>query len=153
VFWECEVAPSAVPRPNSNAWRRPRRAFFVAGLLILVLLLPAGCGRSQSALTETKDDYQVTFATDPAPPAQGAGMIIIGIKDKQGQAVENVPVSVEANMNHAGMKPESANSANGVNGEYHLPINWTMSGSWYVDVKISLPSGELIRRQFPVDVK
>jgi YtkA-like len=153
MYWERKVAPGAVPRPTCNALRSPRRAFCMAGLAFLLLLLVAGCGRSQSAVTETKDDYQVTFATDPAPPDQGAGTVIVTIKDKQGRGVDAAQVSIEANMSHAGMKPESADATSGANGEYRLPLNWSMGGAWYVDVKITLRNGEVLRRRFPVDVK
>ena len=36
---------------------------------------------------------------------------------------------------------------------YRLPLNWTMGGAWYVDVKITLRDGTVVRRRFPVDVK
>jgi hypothetical protein len=120
---------------------------------ILLLVMAGGCGRSQSTATETKDDYQVSFATDPAPPDQGAGTVIVTIKDKEGHGVGASRVAIEANMNHAGMKPENVVSTIGADGEYRLPLNWTMGGEWYVDVKITLPGGEMISRRFPVDVK
>jgi hypothetical protein len=152
MYWERKV-PGAVPRPTCNALRYLRRAFCIAGLAFLLLLLVAGCGRSQSAQVETQDDYQITFATDPAPPDQGAGTVVVTIKDKQGQGVDAARVAIEANMNHAGMKPESAEVASGAAGEYRLPLNWTMGGAWYVDVNITLRNGEVLRRRFPVDVK
>ncbi len=151
MFWERKVVPGAVPRPTCNALRRPARAFFLVALLGLGLVLAGACGRSQPV--ETQDDYQVMFATDPAPPVQDAGAVIVVIKDKQGRGVDVARVSIEANMAHAGMKPEYADATIGANGEYRLPLNWTMGGSWYVDVKITLKNGELVRRRFPVDVK
>lgn len=153
MLWEREVASGAVPRPTSSALRSARRAFFVAGLAVVLLLIAAGCGRSQSAVTETKDDYRVTFATQPAPPDRGDGMVIVTVNDKQGQPVDGARVSVEANMSHAGMMPVLVDSASSQGGAYHMPIKWTMGGSWYVDVKVTLPSGEVVRRRFPVDVK
>jgi hypothetical protein len=151
--WVRKVVQGSVPRPPDDALRSPRGAFFFAGLLILLLVAVGGCGRSQSAVTETKDDYQVTFATDPAPPDQGAGTVVVIIKDKQGHPVDAVSVSIEANMSHAGMIPESAAATDGANGEYRLPLNWSMGGAWYVDVKITLRNGEVVRRRFPVDVR
>lgn len=151
--WERNAAPGALPRPTRNALRRPRRALFVVLLLIVFLVMITGCGRSQSAVTQTNDDYQVSFATEPAPPGQGAGTVIVVVKDKQGQGVDASRVAIEGNMNHAGMTPENAEVTAGTNGEYRLPINWTMGGAWYVDVKITLQNGEEIRRRFPVDVK
>lgn len=123
------------------------------GALALLLVLAGGCGRSQAAVTETQDDYQVTLATDPVPPVQDAGTVIVVIKDKQGQGVDAARVSIEANMSHAGMTPERAEATGGANGEYRLPLRWTMGGAWYVDVKITLRDGAEVRRRFPVDVK
>jgi hypothetical protein len=150
---ERKVVPGAVPRLIRNALRRRRRAFVSAGLFVLLLVLLGGCGRSQSAQIETKDDYQVSLATEPAAPEQGAGMVIVTLKDKQGNPVDGVRISVEANMSHAGMKPEYADATTGANGVYRLPLKWTMGGAWYVDVKITLRSGDVLRRRFPVDVK
>jgi hypothetical protein len=154
MFWESKVAPGGVDRPHRNALRRPRRAFLLAGLLILLALAAAGCGRSESGgAVETKDDYQVTFATEPAAAVQGEGTILITVKDKAGQPVDNARVSVEANMSHAGMKPEYADVSASQAGTYRLPLKWTMGGSWYVDTTITLGDGTVIRRRFPVDVK
>jgi hypothetical protein len=153
MFPERKVAEDAVRRPVGNALRSPRGAFLMVGLALLVVLSAGACGRSQSAVTETKDDYRITFATNPAAPGQGEGTVVVSIKDKQGQPVDGAQVSIEANMSHAGMTPVSASSASSTGGQYRLPINWTMGGSWYVDVKMTLQNGEVLRRRFPVDVK
>jgi hypothetical protein len=158
MFWERKVAPGAAAsglnHPPSNALRQPRRAFLLAWVLILLLVGAWGCGRSQSAAAvETQDDYQVAFATEPAAPVQGDGIVVITVKDKTGQPVDNAQVSIEANMNHAGMTPENAEGATGEAGIYRLPLTWTMGGAWYVDVRITLTNGETLRRRFPVDVK
>lgn len=156
---ERTTAPGALSWPARNAvlrsprWASPRRVSCLAVWLALCLVLVVGCGRSQSAVTETQDDYQVVFATDPTPANQGEGTVLITIKDRQGQAVNAARVTIEGNMNHAGMKPENAEVTVGANGEYRLPINWTMGGAWYVDVTITLQNGEVVRRRFPVDVK
>lgn len=154
MSWERKVAPGALNRPPSNALRSPRRAFLLAGVLALLLVAVAGCGRSQSAsAVETKDDYQVTFATEPAAPLMGDGLVVITVKDKAGQPVDGARVWIEANMNHAGMTPENAETATSAVGVYRLPLKWTMGGAWYVDAKITLRDGTEIRRRFPVDVK
>ncbi len=146
--WEREGVPGAVSRPTRDALRRPRRALLLLGLLLVLI---AGCARSQPV--ETKDDYQVTFATDPAPPVQDMGTAIVVIKDKAGQGVDGARVSIEANMAHAGMKPEYADATIGANGEYRMPLDWSMGGSWYVEAKITLKNGDVVRRRFPVDVQ
>ena len=60
--------------------------------------------------------------------------------------------AIEANMSHAGMMPVMADSAAGKDGVYRVPLNWTMGGDWYVDVKFTLPDGQTITRRFPVHV-
>jgi hypothetical protein len=154
MFWERKVAPGALNRPPSNALRSPRRAFLLAAALMLFAAAVAGCGRSQSAAAvETQDDYQVTFATEPAAPNMGDGLVVVTVKDKAGQPVDGARVSIEANMNHAGMTPENADATTSEGGVYRLPLEWTMGGAWYVDVKITLQDGTEVRRRFPVDVK
>jgi hypothetical protein len=154
MFWERKVAPGAVNQAPGNALRRMRRAFLLAGVLILLLAGMSGCGRSQSASSvETTDDYQVAFGTEPAAPSQGAGTVVITVKDKAGQPVDGAAVAIEANMNPAGMTPEYADAATSAGGVYRLPLTWTMGGAWYVDAQITLPDGEVIRRRFPLVVK
>jgi hypothetical protein len=158
MFWERKVAPGAaageVNRPPSNALRSPRRAFLLAAVFVLLLAAVSGCGRSQSvSAVETQDDYQVTFATEPAAPSQGDGTVVITLRDRAGQPVDGARVSIEANMNHAGMTPEYADATASEAGVYRLPLNWTMGGAWYVDAKVTLRDGQEIRRRFPVDVK
>jgi hypothetical protein len=154
MYWERKVAPGAVTMPHGNALRSPRRAFLLASVAILLMAVVSACGRSQSAAgVQTNDDYQVTFATEPAAPSQGDGVVVIGIKDKTGQPVDGARVAIEANMNHAGMTPEYANASTSEGGMYRLPLKWTMGGAWYVDAKITLPNGEVIGRRFPIDVK
>ena len=158
MFWERKAAPGAargaVNRPPSNALRTLRRAFSLLCLFILLVGAAAGCGRSQSAAdTETQDSYQVSFGTEPAAASQGDAVIVIAVKDQTGRPVDGAAVAIEANMNHAGMTPENADTTASEGGIYRLPLTWTMGGAWFVDVQITLPGGEVIRRRFPVDVK
>lgn len=153
MFWEREAAPGAATPLLQNALRVRCRAFLLAGLLIIVLVLLGGCGRNQSAEPQTQDDYQVTFATEPAQPLIGDGTVIITVKDKAGQPVDGARLSIEANMNHAGMVPVNAEASGSEAGVYRLPLKWTMGGAWYVDVKIATAGGQTIERRFPVDVK
>ncbi len=152
MFWEHDDAPGAVIRSSHDALRARRRAFILAGMLVMGLLL-SGCGRSQSAAPPTQDDYQVTFATEPAPPVIGDGTVIITVKDKAGQPVDGARLAIEANMNHAGMVPVNAETATSQAGVYRVPLKWTMGGAWYVDIKIATAGGQTIQRRFPVDVK
>ena len=93
------------------------------------LLLLTSCGRAEQAGGyETKDDYQVSFATEPAPPKIGEGRVTVTVLDKSGQPVDVTRVSLEANMNHAGMVPVYADITSGSAGVYRTPLKWTMGG-------------------------
>jgi hypothetical protein len=130
-----------------------RRAAAWTAALIIVLAF-AGCGRAEQAASyETKDDYQVSFATEPSPPKVGDGTVIVTLLDANGQPVDGARVSLEANMNHAGMVPVYADISSGDAGVYRTPLKWTMGGEWYVDANITLRGGEVVRRRFPVDIK
>lgn len=153
MFIEREDASGALTQRFHHAPRVRSRAFLLPALLILGLLLLGGCGRSQSAVPQTQDDYQVTFTTEPTQPLIGDGTVIITVKDKAGQPVDGARLAIEANMNHAGMVPVNAEASGGQAGVYRVPLKWTMGGAWYVDVKITTTGGQAIQRRFPVDVK
>ncbi len=143
---------SGAAGPNDSALRTLCRALFIAGLLA-ALTAVGGCGRSQSGATGAQDSYQVTFATEPAQPLIGDGVVVITLEDAAGKPVDGATIAVEANMNHAGMVPVNAGSGESQDGVYRIPLRWTMGGAWYVDARITLPDGEVIQRRFPTDVK
>lgn len=128
------------------------RVLRLALLLLLALGLMAGCGRAQSS-PETKDNFTVTFATEPAAPAVGDGVVLLTLANPAGQPVSDAKVAIEANMSHAGMVPVNASVSGGQGGVYRVPLRWTMRGDWYVDVKFTLADGQVIGRRFPVVVK
>ena len=146
------VASRALGQP-----RNPRRCSHKALVLWLALLLAmaglTGCGRVERRSPETQDSFTVTFATDPAPPIIGQGTVILTLRDAAGRAVDDARVAIEANMNHAGMVPVNAETSGSQGGVYRVPLRWTMGGDWYVDVRFTLPDGQIVGRRFPVSVK
>ncbi len=138
---------------SCNALRCRRKAFLFWLALLLALAALIGCGRAERRSPETQDSFTVTFATDPAPPAIGQGTVILTLHDAAGRPVDDARVAIEANMNHAGMVPVNAEATVGQAGVYRVPLRWTMGGDWYVDVRFTLPDGQLVGRRFPVRVK
>jgi hypothetical protein len=121
-------------------------------LLLAFVLLLGGCGRAERASLETRDDYSVTFAVEPAEAVVGDAALIVTLKDFAGQPVSDARLEVEANMSHAGMTPVNGQAAGGADGVYRMPLEWTMAGDWYVDVKLTLADGKVLGRRFPVKV-
>jgi hypothetical protein len=116
-------------------------------------LLLAACGRAQQANPTTRDSFAVTLATDPAPPVMGDAAVAVTLHDAAGQPVDGAQLAVEANMSHAGMVPVMGQANASRDGVYRVPLKWTMAGDWYVDVKFTLPDGQIVTRRFPVSVQ
>ena len=77
----------------------------------------------------------------------------ITLRDATGAPVENATLAVIGNMSHAGMVPVTGVVQAVAGDTYHVTIDWTMSGDWYVDVTAQTPDGKEIVRRFPIRVK
>lgn len=150
-LWEPAQA-AGQRKPSRTALRVLCRAVLLVGLA-LVGMMAVGCGRAQNAAPETSDGFTVTFATEPVAAAVGDGTLVVTLADANGHPVDGAQLAVEANMSHAGMVPVNAAAPGSQGGVYRVPLAWTMSGDWFVDVKFTLPEGQVIVRRFPVIVK
>lgn len=146
-----DVAARCTLRIVPTALRVLRRAVLLGGVLALAWGLSA-CGRVER-VTQPDDGMVVTLAVEPTPAVVGDARLIVTLADRDGKPVEGARIEVEGNMNHAGMKPEFGRAEGGQGGRYVVPIRWTMSGAWYVDVKATLPDGRTINRRFPLNVR
>ncbi len=106
----------------------------------------AACSRPGAA---PSDPYQISLIPDPAGyPGQ---VMRVQITDDTDTPVTDVTVSLEGNMNHAGMVPvltesvldEADGTADGV---YAVPFSFTMLGDWIVSVKVTPHDGEMVTR-------
>jgi hypothetical protein len=107
----------------------------------------------QQADPTTQDAYVVTMVIEPSPPAVGPGTVIATLKDDAGRPVDGARLEIEANMSHAGMVPVLASTAESHAGVYRVPLQWTMGGDWFVDLKFTLPDGSRVARRRPVSVQ
>lgn len=83
----------------------------------------------------------------------GESRLVITLKDDAGRPVDGAKLDIECNMSHAGMTPVMAHSETSAQGVYIVPIQWTMGGDWYVDVKFTLHDGQVITRRFAQAVR
>lgn len=107
--------------------------------LLVLTLLAAGCNRQNSDASDNVT--QVTLATTP----QG-GELSVALTDNSGAPITDATVSLEGNMNHAGMVPVMADGvtddADGAaDGVYHLPFEFTMNGDWIMTISVQLADG------------
>ena len=90
-------------------------------------------------MTGKTADYAVVVKLDKNPPVKGTNRITVEVKDTDGKAVTDATVAI-----HYGMPPmpgmgamnyRKATELKGTN--YSAALNFSMSGPWYVDVRIS----------------
>ncbi|RME74749.1 MAG: hypothetical protein D6784_09365 [Chloroflexi bacterium] len=124
--------------------------YFLCFFLLSLTLLTA-CGRIQPAPADTTG-VQIELAVDPASPAVGPARLLVTLTGPDGQPIDGATVEVEGNMTHAGMTPVFAQTTASEQGRYTVPFEWTMAGDWIVTVRVTLPGGEQVRREFPVRV-
>jgi len=100
-------------------------------LLALTFLLAAGTGCRPSAdAAEAGGHVAVEF--DPAPPAVGVAKVAITLSNAAGEPVRLGALDVEANMNHAGMKPVFTRLEESAPGRYTGTLEFTMGGDWFL---------------------
>jgi len=123
-------------------------ALLLAGGLWLLSCTAAGPEASQGEL-------QITLL--PSPDGMAADTMAVYVTDAAGAPVTDAVVSLEGNMNHAGMVPvftdgvrdEADGAADGV---YQAPFAFTMLGDWIITVTVEQADGATVTRDVEVQV-
>jgi hypothetical protein len=106
----------------------------------------SGCGTARVE----NHDVRVDLELEPNPPVVGNADITVTLTDAEGKLVEGVDVSVEGNMNHAGMKPTFAELNEVAPGRYSGRLSFTMGGDWFVLVTAKRGGGMIVERKIDV---
>lgn len=124
-------------------------------LLLFVLLLavaggPAACAAPGPAADDS--GVQMTLLYSRADE-----MMRVRLADAAGAAVTDAVVSLEGNMNHAGMTPVVAegvtDDADGsADGQYALPFAFSMLGDWILTVTVEQADGMTVKRDIDAQV-
>lgn len=128
----------------SQASRRCFRAF--GALALCAGLFLTGCQRR----AEPQADISVEHEVEPRPPRVGPARVTLRVADAAGRPLGGARVRLEANMSHAGMRPVFAEAVEPEPGRYETELAFTMAGDWVVLVRLDLPDGRRIERQFDV---
>lgn len=131
----------------SRASRRCLRAF--GALALCAGLFLNGC-RRQTEPSADIADISVEHEIEPRPPRVGAARVTLRVADASGRPLGGARVRLEANMSHAGMRPVFAEASEQEPGRYRTELEFTMAGDWVVLVRLVLPDGREIERQFDV---
>ena len=116
----------------------------------LIVLLIIGATTACRGEGDTLEDVEVGLAVMPDPPRIGSSVVEVTLHDAAGQPIAGAEMSLEGNMNHAGMVPVLARGAEVSPGRYEAILEFTTGGDWYILVQATLPDGRTLKRQIAV---
>ena len=123
-----------------------RGRLLLAAVACACALLGVAC-----RLTEPTPDLRVEHEISPSPPRVGATTVNLKLTDfASSKPLSGARVRLEGNMTHAGMTPVFADAQEVEPGRYRATLEFTMGGDWVVLVRLTLPDGRKIERQFDV---
>ena len=120
------------------------RTWIWLGLLVALIL--AGCRGGGGDL----EDVNVDLAVTPDPPYVGPATVVVTLSDDAGQPISGAEMSLEGNMNHAGMIPVLTEASEVSPGRYEAALEFTMGGDWFFLVQVQLPDGRSLEHQVDV---
>jgi hypothetical protein len=87
----------------------------------------------------------------PWPARVGDAVVTLIVSDAASHAVSGARIALEADMSHAGMRPEFGETREIGAGRYQGRLAFTMPGDWVLIMHITLPGGEKLERQLDVN--
>ncbi|MCS7465431.1 FixH family protein [Stieleria sp. ICT_E10.1] len=131
----------------------PTRPSVGAMILTLFLLSMAsaiiGCGGTGTESAGTSG--RVVVELDPEEPSMGECNLTIKLFDAEDNPINNAELTVEGNMNHAGMKPSFATiEETDQPGVYSGTIDFTMGGDWFLLVTALVGDRTLVEQTIDV---
>ena len=124
-------------------------------LAVMVVLLVAGTAVAKDyEVTKKAGDYNVVIKIDKNPPITGDNNLSVSVKDGGGADVTDAKVSIEYSMPAMpGMPAMKYNTNAELAGTiYKTKVNFSMSGSWNMVVKI-VRGGKTTQVKFTVDAR
>ena len=119
-------------------------------VLILIVLLVIGAATACRGEGDTLQDVAVVLRVTPDPPRIGPAVVVVTLHDTAGQPVAGAELSLEGNMNHAGMVPVLAQASELSPGRYQADLEFAMGGDWFILVQATLPDGRILKRHVDV---
>jgi hypothetical protein len=109
------------------------------------------------ASDEMQNSAAIQVTLLPAPEGPSGEYLTVQLADAEGAPITDAMVSLEGNMNHAGMVPVItegvADDADGASdGVYQVPFAFTMNGDWIITVIAELADGSTERQDVNLTV-
>jgi hypothetical protein len=122
-------------------------------LMLVFAVMLVACGRD--AERATASDLRITLI--PAPEGATSDYLTVQVADAGGQPITDAVVSLEGNMNHAGMAPVFGegvtDDADGTaDGAYRVPFQFTMDGDWIITVQITRPGVDPVQQDIDLTI-
>lgn len=130
------------------AWRRSGRYRWQVVLWgIVVLLLLTACG--SPAVPTDNTDLQITLL--PVSAGEESTSLRVQLRDAAQNPITDATVTLEGNMNHAGMAPVFAEPVTdaddgAVDGIYQAPFQFSMLGDWIITITVEQADGSQATR-------
>jgi hypothetical protein len=124
-------------------------------MAMLVFFLLGGVAIAKDfEVTKKAGDYTVAVTIDKNPPTTGDNNLTVSVKDGAGADVADAKVSLEYSMPAMpGMPPMNyKTNAEPTGKQYKTKVNFSMSGSWNMTVKI-VRGGKTAQAKFTVDAR
>ena len=124
-------------------------------LAVTVFCLLSGLATAKDfEVTKKAGDYTVVVTIDRNPPTTGDNNVAVSVKDAAGADVADAKVSVEYSMPAMPGMPAMKYDANAeLTGKiYKTKVNFAMSGSWNMIVKV-VRGGKTAQARFTVDAR
>lgn len=128
-------------------------AILVIGFLSFKLIFnSSGKTGSLGESSSASADSQISLSTNPSPPKLGKTTLVITVKDSNGKPVDNATVFFDLNMTAMNMGTQQGNATSQGNGQYAATGSLSMGGPWAVRTKVTMPGGEVINKDFTINV-
>ena len=126
---------------------------FTVFFMVLALAVGTAWGKNYE-VTKKVDDYTVKVEIDKNPPIVGDNNLSIAIKDGSGKNITDAKIKIEYSMPAMpGMPAMKYNTnADWAGTIYKTKVNFSMSGSWNMVVKI-VRGGKTAQVKFTVDAR
>jgi hypothetical protein len=126
-------------------------------VILAAMVLLAACGLAYAKdyeISKKAGDLNVQVNIDKNPPVTGINKMALAIKDAAGKTVTDATVAVDYGMPAMpGMGAMNYKTQATLKGEsYQATINFSMSGPWFVNIKISR-AGKIQTVKLNVDIK
>ena len=137
---------------NSNEKGERMKRVMLAAMMVLLI---AGTAVAKNyEVTKKAGDYSVVVSIDKNPPTTGDNNISVSAKDGAGADVTDAKVVVEYSMPAMPGMPAMNYKTNAewTGKEYKSKVNFSMSGSWNMAIKITR-AGKTTQVKFTVDAR